>query len=126
MHVFLEASVTQSKRHCSEDWSVYLSWCVSFTSVYFERYSNVSEQMLSNVLTASHHRIINHLNKNMLGLESSVRSRVTFVQFSSHNLPPKGNPNEAFTFLSPMETSENILIVVFERSTPGIDDCVTV
>ena len=62
----------------------------------------------------------------MLGLESSVRSRINFVQFSSHNLRPKGNPNEAFTFLSPMETSENILIVVFARSTPGIDDCVTV
>ena len=113
MHVVLETSVTQSKRHCHEDWLLYLSWCVHFTFVYLEHYSNVAKQMLSNVLMVSHQSIINHLNKNMLSLESSVRSRVKFVQFSrhTHNLQPKQNPNETFTFLSPMKTSENILII---------------
>ena len=59
----------------------------------------------------------------MLSSESSVRSRVKFVQFSrhTHNLQPKRNPNETFTFLSPMKTSENILIVVLAQSMPGID-----
>ena len=123
MHVFFDASVTQSRHHCPGDWSVYLSWCVSFTSVYFERYSNIAEQMLSNVLTASHHRIINHL-KNMLGSESSVWSRVNFVQLSSHNLPPKGNLNEASLFF-PRWKPAKYLICCFARRTPGIDDCVT-
>ena len=78
-HVVLETSVTQSKRHCHEDWFLYLFWCVHFTFVYLEHYSNVAKQMLSNVLTVSHHSIINRLNKNMLSSESSVACQVCSV-----------------------------------------------
>ena len=127
MHVVLETSVTQSKRHCHEDWLLYLSWCVHFTFVYLEHYSNVAKQMLSNVLTVSHHTIMNCLNKNMLSLESSVRSHVKFVQFSRHTIFHRSEIPMKHSLFFPQWKPAKISQLLFStKHARDRSDCVTV